>query len=188
MWFSGQIALGLRGRRCRDLWCVVYCNNVCRLRLSCWCWMCCEAGYSRGILTEKAWIGSGLVNNHQGFLLHYQGQEHRRQNFQNFTIFTVSFFCDNLLLIPFWANLSLHISWKRSLAEHQIHTACFPSTLIPPCLYSSSIQLLFGFSRDSFCTILLSDACCYPTDLCLSWRMAVQFSAWIAVLVALCVF
>lgn len=49
-------------------------------------------------------------------------------------------------------------------------------------------SITFGFSRDSFCTILLSDACCYPTDLCQSWRMAVLFSAWIAVLVALYVF
>lgn len=45
----------------------------------------------------------------------------------------------------------------------------------------------FGFSGDSFHTILLCDACCCPTDLCRSWRMAVPFSAWIAAPVALCV-
>lgn len=49
-------------------------------------------------------------------------------------------------------------------------------------------SITFSSSRDSFSTLLLSDACCHPTDLCQSRRMAVLFSAWIAVLVALYVF
>lgn len=34
------------------------------------------------------------------------------------------------------------LSCMFSLLQHQVHATCFPSALIPPCLYSSSIQLL----------------------------------------------
>ena len=41
MWFSGQVALGLRGHSFLLLWCVVYSNIGCRLGLSCWCRISC---------------------------------------------------------------------------------------------------------------------------------------------------
>lgn len=96
MWFSGQIALGLRGCCCRDLCCVVYGDDVCRLRLSCSCWICCGTGYSGGILTEdvnvKASIFANKGNN--------TGNKTPRL-FHDLPQFFLSFFSDNLLFIPF---------------------------------------------------------------------------------------
>lgn len=63
MWFSGQIALGWRGCCCRDLCCVVYSDNVCRLRLSCSCWIWCGTGYSGGILTEDVNVKASILAN-----------------------------------------------------------------------------------------------------------------------------
>lgn len=98
------------------------------------------------------------------------------------------FFCDNLLFVHFEQTFLLAYILKAfsHRASDSFDMFSFNSHPTLPIFILNSIT--FGSSRDSFCTLLLSDACCHPTDLCQSWRMAVLFSAWIAVLVALYVF
>lgn len=74
-----------------DLCCVVYCNNICRLRLSLGCWICCGTGYSRGKGVDRV-----RLENCQGFLLHHQAQQKHLDVHGDFGFF---------LLRPFSAHL-----------------------------------------------------------------------------------
>lgn len=149
MWFRGQIALGFRVHCWGDLWYVVYGNNVCRLRLSFWCWMCYGPGYNGGILTKKASLSRATPQTTYLYRI--------LQIILWFSAVSFSFVAS-----PFEQRCPSCIFPESILSQSvKICATCFPSTLILPCLYSSLIQLLFGFSRDSFYTILLSHVCCY---------------------------
>lgn len=84
-------------------------------------------------------------------------------------------------------HLSLKASSHRAPPTYNMFSFNSHPTLSIFILYSITF-FFFGFSRGSFYTILLSDACASLQIYVFSWRMAVQFSAWIAELVALCVF
>lgn len=120
-------------------------------------------------------------------------QQRRPPNIYNFQIIFYSFSQFLSFVIIYCLSTrsrlsSLHISWSLSLAQQPDSCNMFSFSSHPTLPIFILDSITFGFSRDSFCTVLLSDACCYPTDLCQSWRMAVLFSAWIAVLVALYAF
>lgn len=183
MWFSGQIALGLRGCCCRDLCCVVYGDEVCRLRLSCSCWICCGTGYSGGILTEDVNVKASIFAN-KGNNTGNKTPRLFHDLPQFFFLSSAIICCLSLLsgLIP-PAHFLKASSCRTSNLCHMFSLQSHPALSI---FILDSITF-FGFSGDSFHTILLCDACCCPTDLCRSWRMAVPFSAWIAAPVALCV-
>lgn len=93
--------------------------------------------------------------------------------------------CDNLPFDPFTAPTRI-FPVNVVLPSIKFQRRVFRQLSSHPVYIHPRFNYFFGFSGDSFYAILLSDAFCHPTDLCRSWRMAVQFSAWIAVLVALC--
>lgn len=115
-WFSREIALGLKGCFYKDHCCVV-----------------CQKS-TEGCIAHVGYVVKLDIGAVSG-LLHNNKNDHK--TFKTSSSF--SFFLTNvsLVVICHWVPFR-HISWRHS----GIHATCFPSAPIPPCLYSSAIQLL----------------------------------------------